>query len=336
MSEIMNDLDPFLLKRKEIKENPPKPVRIFYLFRHDPPVYGSEVAEEMEKHGYSGEKNYPGSSFTKEIELQPELIKNQPSEERLQIFDRRDGSKIIPKFSEGNPPEKPEEKLRKRAIYEGTITEIKDRKNLTSLVEQINNPEFEAVFLTGPRTRHLFTYNSVINALKAKGANLSEKLTPFHTDKLTDLKNHWLPLMEIAKKLELEDPWGTVKDPAFHDEMQERNIETMQEIEERMRKYLLILERWWSMKNHTNEQKNKVSPIFIGFTSDFEQRALLQLAGIKEINGKPTNYFKSAPGSYISLEITKDGVAKVFYQAPDEEKPKFLGQLENFENIIKK
>ncbi len=324
-------------QKVESKENPKELAEIFYLFRHDPPIYGVEADKEMHKQGFSGKKNYTGAKFAESFESPDILQKDLPKKKKLRNLSRSGKSKIFPNshcYNEDNDDYETYEELKSRAVYEGGIDEIKDRKNLNFLTTLIKDKQFKPVFLVGPRTRHLFTYNSVVNHLKEQGVEIKEPILS-HTDKLTDINSHWLPLMEIAKDLEMEDPWSTVKDSNFHKEMKDKGIETMVEIRERIRKYLAVLEKWWARKNNPGKTNIKEDrPIFIGFTSDFEQRALLQLMGIKEVNGIDASYFKSAPGSYICVEVAKDNTAKIFYQSPNNDNREFFGEINNFKDII--
>ncbi|MFA5050859.1 MAG: hypothetical protein WC499_01965 [Patescibacteria group bacterium] len=336
-----NDQKNMWLEHKGIESKegiPEEPVEIFYLFRHDPPIYDPAADEKMKEHGFSGEKNYGGAQFGKfEIPEIPE--KDLPQKKKLQNLSRSSKSKIIiPDVATDNIYQEngheTQEELMARAKFEGGTDEIKERKNLNYLADLIKEKNFKPIMLVGPRTRHLFTYNSVVNALEKQGVDIDEPILS-HTDKLTDINSHWLPLMEVAEELNIQDPWGTVKDPNFHEEMNKRGIETMEEIEERIKNYLIILERWWKKQNNLGKINQEVKPIFIGFTSDFEQRALIRLMGIEKINGVNTNYFKSDSGSYISVEVAKNGTAKIYYQSPNNEKHELLGEVADFQKTLK-
>jgi len=328
----------------EFEKNPKEPVKVFYLFRHDPPVYDPTVDDEMKKHGYSGEKNYPVAFRKPEI---PEVPSDYlPPKERLNKFSRREpGSKMIGKkingeidykiFDNDVSNKESSAELMERATYEGGIDEIQTRKNLNFLEDLIKKDNFKPIFLVGPRTRHLFTFNSIMKLLKQDGV-CAEDTTIFHTDKLTDINMGWLPMMRVAEKSKADDPWSLVKDPIHHEKMKNEGIETMEEIKDRMRKHIASLERGLAIKN-TGEIKagrDKIKPLFIEFTSDFEQRALLSALGFNEIKGVKTNYFETSPGSYICIEVAKNDTARIYYQTPNMDDREFLGEVNGFRNII--
>lgn len=329
----------------ESRENPKELVKVFYLFRHDPPVYGQGVDDEMKRHGYSRDKNYSAARIGKP-NIPTIADEHLPSKEKLNSFSKREiGSKMIGRNSDGgidyrtyakdDVGKESADDLAERAIYEGGIDEIRERKNLAFLEELIKTADFKPVFLVGPRTRHLFTFNSIAKSLKNDGVDIDD-VPLFHTDKLTDMNTGWLPMMRVAGEIKADDPWSLAKDLVHHEKMKNEGMESLEDIKDRMKKHLASLERGLAIKNASEIKagKAKIKPVFVEFTSDFEQRALLGVLGFDEIKGVKVNYFKAAPGSYICIEVARDDTAKIYYQAPAGEDRDLLGEVRNFSKII--
>ncbi|MBU1036809.1 hypothetical protein KKF32_02085 [Patescibacteria group bacterium] len=310
---------PFEKKEKE----PNKVAARYYFFRHDEPVYSDEVAKLMNSHGYEVE-HYSGAEFIADQEVPEEQEGFHPSEKQLKKFKGRRRSETF----------EPRYEIEDRAKFEAVIKEPSSRENLQPLVGILEDKNVVPFIITGPRTRHGFSAQSINKSLKDQGIEIDQK-SVIVTDMLTDMNKHWIYLTEIAEEKGLKNPWDAIRNPAYKQALEEKNIETMVDIEERIKHFLQVLDRLFKKHKTNDPLLSEKFPAVISVTSDYSQLTLLKALGIKEINGEPILKFKPDVGSYVEVELMENGTAKIYYQARDQQNPQLVGEVDDFYGKIK-
>lgn len=314
------------IQHQESKEKEPgRVVGRCYFFRHDKPIYSEELAELMGEYGYESSK-YSSAKFESQnipTELNPTF---HPSSAQLEKFSSRGRS--IP-FEEKKGDED-------RVRFEGTIQSPDERRNLSHLADILKQENVVPLIFVGSRTRHGLTAEAVVEALADKGVQIDKKNITV-TDMLTAMNKHWVHIFEASQELGLENPWQPIVAPEPKDieKLKEKNIESMDEIADRTRHYLAVLDRMFNIKVAKDPSLKEKSPAVVNFTSDFNQIALLQALGLNEVQGKPVLDFRPAVGSYVEVEVFADDTAKVYYQPAIASAREELGIVTNFHEKLK-
>lgn len=313
------------MRAVESKEKEPKRVvGRCYFFRHDKPVYSEELAKLMAGYGYES-GTHSSALFGNQEAVDQLAPPFHPSPEQLNKFRARGRTTPFENSVENE-----------RVKYEGTIQPPEERKNLAHLVEVLKKDDVIPLVFVGPRTRHGFTAETVTNALAEEGIEIDPKNVTV-TDMLTALNKHWVYVLEASKELGLENPWDPILAPQTEHsaKLHEKGLESRDEIVERTRHYLAVLNRMFNMKIAKDPSLKEKSPAAISFTSDFNQMALLEALGVMEIDGVPLSAFKLGVGSYVEVEVLADDTANVYFQPVDASVSKHLATIRDFHTKIR-
>jgi hypothetical protein len=308
----------FELKEKESKRIAAR----YYFFRHDKPIYSDELADLMSSHGYQTSE-YSGAEFVNNQEIPQADEPFHPSDKQLKKFAGRGRSETQESIYN----------LADRVKFEGITREPDSRENLKLLPDILGDENAVPFIITGPRTRHGFTAQNINKNLKDQGVEIDPQ-NVIVTDLLTDLNKHWICLTEIAEELGLKSPWEVERNPKYEGQLAARGVESMKDIQARVKHYLQVLERLFRKQKTTQPALADKHPVVIGISSDFAQRALLKTLGLEEVNGQPVLEFQSGVGSYVEVEVLEDGKANVYYQDQEHSEPQLLTSVENFHQII--
>lgn len=306
----------------ESKEKEPEILRRYYFFRHDKPVYSEDLAHLMEQSGYSPTE-YSSAKFEEKQTVSKSDAKYHPTAKQMGKFLRRDS---VQGFEQ-------KKNIGERARFEGVVERPSERKNIKSIAGILKQEKISPLVFVGPRTRHGFSGEALVESLKEEGVSVNEKNITV-ADKLTDINKHWIKIFDLAKELNLKNPWQLLLDSSYEEKLKEKGIETFEEISERIKNFLAVLEREYENEKSEKSIFNKGSSVSINITSDFDQLALLKALGIEQIKEKPIMDFRPGLGSYIEIEVLANDTANIYYQSSDEEAPELLATVDNFHRKI--
>lgn len=322
-----SEISHFESKEKE----PEEVVGRYYFFRHNKPVYSTDLEKMVTEHGYAPEKYAPAKYEEKDKISKKSDKKHHPNEKQLGKMFRRSVSE---KHNRGSQAFDLKTDTEDRMEFEGGVQELKERKNLESLAKILKQEKVAPFIFIGPRTRHGFSAESIKESLKGQDVN-TDKIPVAITDMLSDLNKHWIYILEAAKEEGVENPWELILNPKYQEKLKEKGIETMKEISERTKQYLGSLEKMFKAKKDSDLSLEEKSPVFMNITSDFNQFALLKSLGIEKIQEKPISDFRPAIGSSIEIEVLANDTANIYYQLPEQDNPELLATVEDFHEKIR-